>query len=170
MSEESSAGDLLAIRFDHPLKAQECVLAMARVTQAGGLKLNDMAILHKYDGGIRLQQTRDLNAGQGAGTGGWVGALLGVLGGPLGMVAGGAIGATVGGIWAKLRDIGIDDDHMKSMGDSLNDDEAALFMLIAEHNCDALAKELKRFDGMILETTLSAEEGDTLTEALCSEL
>lgn len=167
---DETTGDLLAIRFDHPLKAQECVLAMARVTMAGDLKLADMAIVTNDDGKIRLQQTRDLNAGQGAGAGGWVGALLGIVGGPLGMVAGGALGATVGGIWAKLRDIGIDDDKMKAMGESLNDGEAALFMLITEHNCPALARELKRFDGMILETTLAADEGDLLTEALCSEL
>ena len=110
---------------------------MARVTMAGDLELADVAIVTNDGGKIRLQQTRDLNAGQGAGTGGWIGALLGFVGGPLGMVAGGALGATIGGIWAKLRDIGIDDDKMKDMGESLNDGEAALFMLITEHNCPA---------------------------------
>jgi uncharacterized membrane protein len=143
---------------------------MARVAKAGNLTLEDMAIVTNDDGKIKLQQTRDLNAGTGAGAGGWVGALLGIVGGPLGMVAGGALGATVGGLWAKLRDIGIDDNKMKEMGESLGDGEAALFMLIAAHDCDALARELKRFDGMILETSLGAEEGDILTEALCSEL
>ena len=170
MADDTPPRDLLAIRFDHQLKAQECVLAMARVSLAGHLELEDMAVVTNDDGKIRLQQSRDLNAGAGALNAGSVGALLGILGGPLGIVAGGALGATIGGIWGKFRDIGIDDDKMKDMGDSLGEGEAALFMLINAHDCDALARELKRFDGMILETTLAADEGDTLTEALCSEL
>ncbi len=168
---DESPGTLIAVRFDEALKAQECVLAMARVAKGGGVEIDDVAVVIKDENArISLQQSRDVNLGQGATSGGWLGAIVGIIGGPAGMVAGGALGATVGGLWAKLHDVGIDDDHMRKMGEGLIPGEAAMFVLMTSYEIEPLARELTRFDGLLLESTLAADEADRVTKALAAEL
>ncbi len=145
---------LLAIRFDHPLKAQECLIAMLRIAGDEVVRIEDAAIIDKDDSGkIRLRQSKDINAGQGATSGGLYGSLIGIIGGPIGMLAGGALGAAAGGLWGKLRDIGIDDDHMKDMGERILPGENLLFLLLHDINRPLFYREMKRFDGMLFEST-----------------
>lgn len=139
---------LVAVDFDEPLMAQELLLAFARLAKRDSVDIEDAAIVFKDDDGkIRLRQTRDVMPSQGAASGGWVGALVGIIGGPLGILAGGALGAAAGGLFAKLRDVGIDDDHMKQMGEQLDRGSAALFVLLNEYDVTAVAMELRRFEG-----------------------
>ena len=151
---EPTKSTLIAIRFDEPLMAQEMLLAFARLVKQGAVEMEDAAIVLKdTDGKIRLQQTRDVMAGQGAASGGWVGALVGIIGGPVGILAGGALGAAAGGLFAKLRDYGIDNDEMKEMGEKLSRGEAALFVLLESYDVSAVAMEMRRFDGRLFHST-----------------
>lgn len=166
-----TTGTLIAIRFDHPLKAQECLLAMVRIAGDEVLKIEDAAVIDKDDKGrIRLVQSKDVNPGQGASAGGLYGSLIGIIGGPIGMIAGGALGAAAGGLWGKLRDIGIDDDHMKAMGERINPGENLLFLLVEVVNQTAFVRELKRFDGQLFESTATDALDAELEVALASEL
>ena len=150
----SNEPTLLAVKFDEPLMAQELLLAFARLAKRNQADIEDAAMVAKdSDGKISLRQTRDVMPGQGAASGGWVGALVGIIGGPLGMLAGGALGAAAGGLFAKLRDVGIDDDHMKEMGEQLDRDSAALFVLLNEYDVTAVALEFRRFDGELFSST-----------------
>ena len=145
---------MLAIRFDHPMKAHECLLAMVRIAGQDVIRIEDAAIVDKDSNGkIRLRQSEDINAGQGATSGGFYGSLIGIIGGPIGMLAGGALGAAAGGLWGKLRDIGIDDDHMKDMGERILPGENLLFLLLHDINRPLFCREMKRFDGMLFEST-----------------
>ncbi|MEM7093839.1 MAG: DUF1269 domain-containing protein [Actinomycetota bacterium] len=164
-----AASTLIAIRFDHPLKAQECLLAMLRIAQAEVIKIEDAAIIDKDDNGrIRLLQSKDINPGQGASAGGLYGSLIGVIGGPLGMLAGGALGAAAGGLWGKLRDIGIDDDHMKDMGERINPGENLLFLLLERIDQDSFSREMRRFDGQLFESTAPDALDAKLEESLAA--
>jgi len=151
---ESSA-DLWAFAFDGPLRAQEAMLAALRMVGRQHLTLDDAAIVAKVGGRVRISQTKDVSTGQGAISGTWLGTLAGLfVGQPL---IGAAIGAAVGGLFAKLRDIGIDDDQMKEMGESLDEGEGALFLLVRDcHEVRAL-HEVSRFPGRLLATTAAAE-------------
>lgn len=145
---------LIAVSFDESLMAQELLLAFARLAKQNAIDIEDAAMVTKdADGKISLRQTRDVMTGRGAASGGWVGALVGIIGGPLGMLAGGALGAAAGGLFAKLRDVGIDDDHMKEMGEQLDRDSAALFVLLNDYDVTAVAMELRRFDGALFTST-----------------
>jgi len=173
MSEESTepTATMLAIRFDHPLKAQECLLAMVRIASQDAIRIEDAAIVDKDDNGkIRLRQSKDISAGQGATSGGLYGSLIGIIGGPVGMLAGGALGAAAGGLWGKLRDIGIDDDHMKAMGERINPGENLLFLLLHEVNRLVFCREMKRFDGMLFESTADDLLDTELEKCLAVEL
>jgi len=167
---DTQPNGLLALRFKEPLMAQECVLAMGRLAKNHVIEIDDIAIVRHTGGRTRIQQTRDLNTGQGASAGGWVGALVGMLGGPGGMIAGGALGAAVGGLWAKLHDVGIDDDHMKEMGNRLQSGESVVFILMKDCHVGGLAKELRRFDAEIFESTLTDTADELIRESLTVEV
>ena len=150
-----STADLWAFAFDGPLRAQEALLAALRMVGRQRLTLEDAAIVAKLGGRVRISQTKDVTAGQAAVSGTWLGTLAGLfVGQPL---IGAAIGAAVGGLFGKLRDIGIDDDQMRKMGEGLADGEAALFLLVADcHKVRAL-HEVSRFPARLLATTASDE-------------
>lgn len=157
---------LVAIAFGDPLYAQEALLAALRLKARGKLDVDDAAIVSRAGDKVRIQQTRDLNTVDGAMSGGWWGLLAGLfLANPL---VGGALGAALGGLWAKLRDVGISDEEMRHLGESLEPDEAALFLLLkGGHRWHAFA-EAQRFPGRILHTTLGAEDAEALQTNLGS--
>jgi uncharacterized membrane protein len=166
-----STATMFAIRFDHPLKAQECLMAMLRIAGQDVIQIEDAAIVDKdANGKIRLRQSKDVNPGQGATSGGLYGTLIGIIGGPVGMIAGGVLGAAAGGLWGKLRDIGIEDDHMKDMGERIKPGENLLFLLLSDIKRRAFCSEMKRFDGKLFESTADDEFDSDLEACLAVEL
>jgi len=150
---EGSDADLWAFVFDSSLRAQEALLASMRLVARKQLTLEDAAIVAKVRGKVRITQTKDVSPSQGAVGGAWIGILAGLFLGPGGPLVGGALGAAAGGLFAKLRDFGIDDDEMRRMGEDLADGEAALFLLVEDcHRMRAL-HEVSRFPGRLLVST-----------------
>jgi uncharacterized membrane protein len=143
---------LWAFRFDHPLSAQEALLAAMRLQARGHLRMDDAAIAHRTEGGkVRIVQTKDISTAQGALSGTWWGLLAGLfVGGPL---VGAALGAAVGGIFAKMHDIGINDDQMKAMGEQLDEGHSALFILVTDCHRAHVLYEVGRFQATILYST-----------------
>lgn len=160
-----ASGSLVAVSFDEPLKAQEALLAAMRLQGHGRLDLEDAAIVTRAPNGrVRVAQTRDVSATQGAAAGSWWGLIAGLfVGGPL---IGAALGAGLGGLFAKLRDIGIDDDEMKRMGEELDEGHAALFLLVRDCHLVHCLAEARRFDGTLLHTTLDPDTETKVREAL----
>ncbi|MFO7959991.1 MAG: DUF1269 domain-containing protein [Nitriliruptoraceae bacterium] len=154
---EGSDADLWAFVFDSSLRAQEALLAAMRLVAREHLKLEDAAIVAKVRGKVRITQTKDVSPSQGAVGGAWIGILAGLFLGPGGPLVGGALGAAAGGLFAKLRDFGIDDDEMKRMGEELSEGEAALFLLVDGcHRMRAL-HEVSRFPARLLAATADDE-------------
>ena len=154
--------DLWAFGFDSPIRAQEALLAAMRLVGRSQLKLADAAIVTKVGGRVRITQTRDMNPSQGVVGGAWLGVLAGLFLGPGGPLIGAALGAAAGGLFAKLRDIGMDDDEMKRIGDELADGEAALFLLVQDcHQMRAL-HEVSRFPGRLLASTADPDLVETV--------
>jgi uncharacterized membrane protein len=138
-----SASDLWVFSLDSFVRAQEAMLAVSRLVKRGHLDVEDAAIVTVRGGRVRLTQTRDINPSQGALSGAWLGTLAGLLAGiPL---VGAALGAAAGGIYARLRDFGIDDAAMKEFGADLEEGRAGLFLLVRDcHRMRALY-EVSRF-------------------------
>lgn len=157
--------ELLAIEFDDGLRGQEALIASLRLHRRGAIRLDDAAIVVKDSRGkIRIHQTKDMNPSQGAMAGTWLGMLAGLL--FLAPLVGAALGAAIGGIWAKLRDIGISDRQMKEMGEQLAPKSAALFLLLDPVAPTTLVRELRRFDGMVLHSTLDEDLTSEIRAAL----
>lgn len=161
---------LVAIAFDDPLLAQEALLASMRLVRRNHLELEDAAIIAKEEGGrLRIQETRDIRPSQGAASGGWLGMLAGLLLGGPALLAGAALGAAAGGIFAKLRDIGIKDDEMKQFGEDLAEGGAALLLLVEHAHMFHAKAELRRFTGRLMRTTCDEDTAESLREALQSD-
>jgi len=153
---KDSDADLWAFAFDSSLRAQEALLATMRLVARQHLQIEDAAIVTRIRGRVRITQTKDMNPAQGAMGGAWLGILAGLFLGPGGPLVGGALGAAAGGLFAKLRDIGIDDDEMKQMGEELGDGEAALFLLVEDCHQIRVMHEVSRFPGRVLASTADA--------------
>ena len=157
---------LWAFTLSHPLLAQEALLAAMRLQARGHLGLDDAAIVHKTDGGrVRIVQTKDVSTGQGAISGSWWGLLAGLFI-PVGPLIGAALGAAVGGIFAKMRDIGIDDDQMREMGEQLTEGESALFLLVTDCHQARAMHEVGRFEARVLHSTAPADVVEQVRERL----
>jgi len=163
---EGSDADLWAFAFDSALRAQEALLAAMRLVARKNLELEDAAIVARVRGKVRITQTKDVSPSQGAVGGAWIGVLAGLFLGPGGPLVGGALGAAAGGLFAKLRDFGIDDDEMRRMGEELSEGEAALFVLIGDcHRMRAL-HEVSRFPARLLASTADPELVEQVREKL----
>jgi uncharacterized membrane protein len=116
-------------------------------------------------GKVKLRQMYNLTAA-GAASGGFWGALIGLL--FLNPLFGFAIGAAAGAISGALRDVGIDDNFMKQLGQTLKPGSAALFVLIRQMTPDKVVEEIRKFGGTLIKTNLCNENEAKLREALAS--
>lgn len=143
---------LLVIGFDDPLKANEFLLAGARLQKGGKIQIHDAVFIQRdAEGRSTVRETSDIPTGRGALGGGLWGLLLGTLfGGPIGGLIGGAATAGGGALMAKLIDTGIKDDKVKELRDSVPPGSTALALLVSHLSVADLQRELQRFPGSTL--------------------
>jgi uncharacterized membrane protein len=81
---------------------------------------------------------------------------------------GAVVGAGAGALSGKFRDIGVDDNMMKEVGQSLKPGTSALFVLIRKATPDKVLEGLKQFTGKgrIFQTNLSKDDDKALREVL----
>jgi uncharacterized membrane protein len=157
---------LVIIDYESELKAEEVRLTLLKMQKEYLIDLEDAVIVvRNQQGKVKLRQLYDLTAA-GAASGGFWGALIGLM--FLNPLFGFAIGAAAGAISGALRDVGIDDGFMKSMGETLKPGTAALCVLIRQMTPDKVVEEIKKFGGTLIKTNLCNENEAKLREALAS--
>jgi uncharacterized membrane protein len=115
------------------------------------------------DGKVKLHQT--LNPlGAGAAGGALWGGLIGLI--FLAPLLGAAIGAAAGAAGGAATDLGIEDNFMKELGQSLPEGGAALFALVRQVTPDKVLPRISQYGGKILQSSLSNESEQRLQEAL----
>ena len=155
--------DLIVFAFDNETGAHEMAGAVNRLKKQELIQVEDAAIVVRDgDGKPKVKQSQSL-VGAGALGGAFWGLLIGLLffAPWLGMAAG-ALGGALGG---KMTDIGIDDDFIKEVGETIEPGHSALFLLVATWTEDKVLDELASFDATILRTSLSEEDDAKLREA-----
>ncbi|MEZ5450773.1 MAG: DUF1269 domain-containing protein [Thiolinea sp.] len=98
----------------------------------------------------------------------WGGTFWGML---IGMIflsplLGAAVGAGAGAISGALADIGVDDDFMKDLGQSMDQNASMLFVLVRSATADKVMDGLRGFSGTVIKTSLSKDQEDQLREVL----
>jgi uncharacterized membrane protein len=128
------------------------------------IDLEDAVIaIRGADGAVRVKQSVNL-VRLGATSGGLSGAMWGSLIGLLflnplaGLAIGGAVGAGSGALSGSMIDYGINDDFIKSIGETLQPDTSALFLLVRKSQPEKVLAELSGFKGRILRSSLSPEQ------------
>ena len=131
------------------------------------IALDDAAVvIRDGDGKPKVKQLNSL-VGAGALGGAFWGMLIGLL--FLAPWLGMAFGALGGAIGGKFADVGIDDDFIKQVGDTIEPNTSALFLLVREATGDRVLEEVKDYDATVLQTSLSTEDEARLREAFGSE-
>jgi uncharacterized membrane protein len=160
---------LLVISFDDPLRAQEFLLAVARLQKSDEIQLHDAVIIARgADGTSHVRETTDLTPGQaGVGAGVW-GLLLGTLfGGPIGGLVVGAATAGGGALYAKLVDTGVKDSTIAELRNAVPPGRTALALLVSHVSVADLQRELARFpNAQLVETDMPPAAVSAVEEAL----
>jgi uncharacterized membrane protein len=159
--------ELIVVAFDNETGAAEMRDALVRLQKEHLVKLDDAAVVvRREDGKVKVKQATNL-VGQGAVGGAFWGLLIGTLFWmPWLGVAFGALGGAIGGAF---DDIGVDDDFIKEVGNTIEPGHSALFLLVREATPDKLMDELHQFNGKILQTSLSKEDEEKLRAMFASE-
>ena len=155
---------LVTICFETEERAFEFRAKLIELQREYLLEMVDVVIVSKNaDGKVQLHQAANLTA-VGAVNGAFWGSLIGLL--FMSPLLGAAVGAGAGALSGSTTDVGINDDFMKQLGETLVDGTAAVFVLIRRSVPDKLLTELQGFGGTVLKTSLSVENEEQLRKAL----
>ncbi len=178
--------NLVVIGFKNDaFRASQVLNKLVALDDSWVVDLRDaVAVYRDYRGELRLDQSFQMTAGEGAGWGLFWGSLIGGLlaapftagasaaaaGGALaaGALAGGTLGAVGGAIdadWWK-DEFGISDTFVQDMGHMIGAGDSAIFMLLRSAEPDYVAKQLAPYGGKVLWATLTSEQKDKLQSIL----
>jgi uncharacterized membrane protein len=161
--------DLIVITYDTEQTGFEALEIAERLQRLQLLRLVDAAVVVKdQEGKVKIKQTLEQSkTGTAAGWGALWGLLLGLLFlTPLGL---GVVGGILGAIIGKTQDLGIDNQFINEVGDSLSPGDSALCMLVLEALGDKEMEELGKLGGTIFQTSLSTDAEEKLRQALEDE-
>jgi uncharacterized membrane protein len=143
--------------FQDEKGADEALKELKRAKWAGVIGIQDAAVVRRDEKNkLHIKETGDWGGGKGAVVGGLLGGAIGLLAGPVGWI--GLTGAVIGGLAAKLRDSGIPDERLETLGEALKPGTSAIVAII-EH------KWVEEYENMV------AEEGArVLTQAISDDI
>jgi uncharacterized membrane protein len=84
----------------------------------------------------------------------------------LGAVTGAALGAASGAATGKLVDYGIPDSFMKELGQKVQPETSALFILFRKASWEKVLDRIARYGGTVMHSSLSPEAETKLQAAL----
>ena len=155
--------DLIVIGFPDEFKADEVLLDLRKLEREYLIDLEDAAIVvRKKDGRVNIKQTQELVTA-GALSGGFWGLLIGLM---FFEPMLGILGAAVGALSGALTDIGIDDNFIQELGNTIEPGTSAIFVLVRKSTPDKVLEDLSKFEGKVLRTSLSHEDEAKLQAAL----
>jgi len=159
--------DLIVVAFNDEFKAERVHLDLMQMQHEHLVDLEEAAVLvHKKDGKIRLHHVTHFTVSVALG-GGFVGCLVGLMViNPALALFGLLVGTGLGAVIGSLKEVGIEEKFMKDLGSHLKPGTSAMFIVAKKVKPEAILKELKRFNGKVLQTSLKHNDEDKLRAAL----
>src|SRR5690349_9409587 len=155
---------LVIIEYDDQFKAEEVRLTLMKMQKDYLIDLADAVVAVKdQNGKVRLHQAVNLTAA-GAVSGGFWGTLIGLM--FLNPLLGMAVGAAAGAVSGALTDVGINDQFMKELAETMKPGSSTLFVLVRKATPDKVLEELQGTGGKVLRTSLSHDDEAKLQAAL----
>ena len=158
--------EMMVVAFDDEREAERVLDTLKKMDRKDVVDLKSAAVIvRSRSGKVRIRETKDFDAKQGAMTGALAGGVLGLL--KKHAVKGALIGAAGGAIAGKVIDLGLKDNLLKEIGESLGPGSSAIVALVDFERVDRAMKQLDRFEGgRILRHTLSADVYRKLSDAV----
>ncbi len=145
-----------------------------------------VAAYRDYNGKLRIDSSYQVTRGQGAALGGLFGSLIGLTLGAIaapavagtsaataaGVVAAGAVGGALGVAGGALDakwwkdDFGIPEDFVQDVGKLVQPGDSAIFALLRSADPTLVAVQFSGYGGVVLSTTLTAEQAQKVEEVL----
>jgi uncharacterized membrane protein len=157
---------LVAVIFNDETTAFEMRAALMKMQKQYLIEMEDSVVVTRdAKGKAKLDQVVNLTAAGAVGGGFW-GMLVGML--FLNPLLGAAVGSGMGALSGRLSDVGLNDQMMKDIGQSLTPGTSALFVLVRRATGDRVLEGLKEFagKGKVFQTSLSADDEAALRAAL----
>src|SRR6201981_1357654 len=156
--------DLVEIAFPSEEKAEQVRQKLLDMQQEYLIELGDAVIAVKQPNGhVKLNQLFHPTA-SGAAYGALWGTLIGMI--FLMPLVGAALGAAGGALGGVLTDVGITDPFMKDAAQTLQEGNAALFLLIRKMTTDKVLAELQGVGCTVLRTSFDHTKEEALRQAL----
>jgi len=158
--------NLIVIGFPKPEEAEEVRRELVGIQQEHLIYLEDAVVLeHAEDGHVHLRQAINL-AAAGAVSGSFWGMLVGLI--FLNPVVGLAVGAGAGAASGALSDIGINDDFLRELSETLPKGSAALALLVRDSTPDKVVERLRSHapHARLVKTSLSNTDEEKLRDLL----
>jgi len=167
MSKQENANqEMIVVSFADENRAAEVLDTIKKMEDKAVVDLKSGAVVVRdASGKVTIKETSDFDAKQGAIGGAIAGSILSLLGGSL--IKGAILGAAGGAIAGKVIDLGLDDDFLQEIGDSLGASSSAVVALVDFAQVDQAMAELDQFaGGTILHHTLSDDVYEKLSDAV----
>ena len=157
--------NLVVLGFDDKASAERVFeLVTSTLPKQQLMQTGDAALVwREQDGKPRIQQAINTTAAGAMGGAFW-GTIIGLI--FLNPLFGLALGAGAGAIGGKLADVGIDDKMIKELAQQLTPGRAAVFALVQSATTDRVIDAIKPYSPVVLQTSLSHEDQESLTKAL----
>lgn len=156
--------DLVVIAFPSEEKAEEVRQKVLELQREYLIEIGDAVIAVKQPNGhVKLNQLVSTTA-VGAVSGTLWGTLIGLL--FLQPLIGAAIGAASGAVGGALADVGINDQFIKEVAQTLASGNAALFLLVRKMTTDKVLADLQGVGGTVVRTSFDHTKEQALRDAL----
>ena len=163
----NSMNELIVLAFDTEDGALNVRDKLNDLQKQGLITLSDAAVVvRKGDGKPKVKQAQSL-VGAGALGGSFWGLLIGLI--FFAPILGMAVGAVTGALSGRFADIGVDDEFIEEVGDTIEPGHSALFLLVVEAQTDRVIDEIESYNPTVLRTNLSAEDEESLREAFAAD-
>jgi uncharacterized membrane protein len=158
--------EMMVVAFEDETKADEVLSTLKQLDVEATVDLKSAAVVTRdAEGKVSIKETKDFDAKQGAIGGAVAGGLLGLLTGKL--LVGAIVGAAGGAAAGHGIDMGLNDEYLKSVGESLGSGTSALVALVSFERVERAMEELDKFEGgTILRHTLNDEVYQQLSDAV----
>jgi uncharacterized membrane protein len=142
--------ELIVIAFDYGHTADEALEAVKLLARKEAIAAVDAAVLNKdHEGRVTLREIQDADAKQGALFGAVAGGIIGIAGGLATALLGSLAGAGIGGLVAHGLDMGLPDEELRDMQETLQPGGSALVVVIERRWADRLIEGLESFKGRL---------------------
>jgi uncharacterized membrane protein len=158
--------EMMVVAFNSEDEAEQVLDTLKGLDRKDIVDLKSAAVIVRPSSGkVKIKETRDFDAKQGAIGGALAGGVLGLLKG--GLLKKALLGAAGGAVAGKVVDLGVEDDFLKEVGEGLGPGSSALVALVDFERIDAAMEELDRFEGgRILRHRLSGDVYRKLSDAV----